>query len=54
MAAIFVAHGPNIRGGVVLPMFDNVSVYPLLARLIGVQTAVHDGEIRDLEAALTR
>jgi predicted AlkP superfamily pyrophosphatase or phosphodiesterase len=37
MRAVFVAHGPAFKPGVVLPVFDNVDVYPLLARLIGVK-----------------
>lgn len=37
MAAIFVASGPGIRRGVALPTFANVSVYPLLARLLGAR-----------------
>jgi len=52
MAAVFVANGPAFRRGVVLPAFDNVSVYPLLARLVGVKPAPNDGKIRDVEAAL--
>lgn len=55
MAAVFVAHGPDIRPGVVLPTFDNVSVYPLLARLLGVRpVAAVDGRLSDTQAALTR
>jgi len=54
MAAVFVANGPAIRRGVVLPAFDNVSVYPLLARLVGVRPAPNDGDLRDVEAALAR
>jgi predicted AlkP superfamily pyrophosphatase or phosphodiesterase len=51
-AAVFVANGPAFRRGVILPAFDNVSVYPLLARLVGVKPAPNDGTIRDVEAAL--
>lgn len=54
MAAIFVANGPDIRRGVVLKRFDNVGVYPLLARLIGVRPASNDGRLSDTRAALTR
>jgi predicted AlkP superfamily pyrophosphatase or phosphodiesterase len=54
MAAIFIANGPAFRRGVSLPTFDNVSVYPLLTRLIGVQPAVNDGKLSDVAAALTR
>lgn len=54
MAAIFVANGPDIRPGVVLAPFDNVSVYPLLAKLLGVAPAKNDGDLSHTAAALTR
>jgi len=53
MRALFVAAGPDIRPGVVLPVFDNVDVYPLLARLIGVTPRKGDGSLTPLKAALT-
>jgi predicted AlkP superfamily pyrophosphatase or phosphodiesterase len=36
MAAVFIAAGPAIASGAALPVFDNVDVYPLLARLVGI------------------
>ena len=52
MAALFIAHGPAFRTGAVLPSFDNVDVYPLLARLVGVIPHPHDGNPATLAAAL--
>jgi predicted AlkP superfamily pyrophosphatase or phosphodiesterase len=52
MRALFVAHGPAFRRGAVLPAFDNVHVYPLLARLLGVSEAPNDGSIAPLLPAL--
>ena len=52
MAAIFIAHGPAFKTGVVLPTFDNVDVYPLLARLIGVTPERNDGTIAPLRPGL--
>ena len=52
MAAVFVAAGPAFRPGVVLPAFDNVDVYPLLARLIGVPTGRTDGTLAPFRRAL--
>ena len=52
MAATFIANGPDIRSGVTLKKFDNVSVYPLLAKLTGITPVENDGDIADLEAAL--
>ena len=54
MAALFVAHGPAFRKGVVLPAFDNVDVYPLLAALVGVKPRPNDGRLADLAPALAR
>jgi len=53
MAALFVAHGPSFRAGVTLPTFDNVDVYPLLARLLGVPPERNDGQIGPLRQGLT-
>lgn len=52
MRAVFVAHGPAFRRGVVLPVFDNVDVYPLLTRLIGVKGDKGDGKLGPVKAAL--
>jgi predicted AlkP superfamily pyrophosphatase or phosphodiesterase len=52
MAATFIAAGPAIRAGVVLPAFDNVDVYPLLMRLLGIAPLPSDGDISPLLPAL--
>ena len=52
MAALFIAHGPAFRAGVTLPAFDNVDVYPLLARLMGLRPEHNDGSLAPLKAAL--
>lgn len=52
MRALFLARGPAFRRGVVLPPFDNVDVYPLLARLVGIRAAPNDGDIAPLLPAL--
>ncbi|TZF90380.1 ectonucleotide pyrophosphatase/phosphodiesterase [Cognatilysobacter lacus] len=49
MRALFVANGPSFRHGVVLPVFDNVDVYPMLARLIGVTPQPNDGNAATLQ-----
>jgi len=45
MASLFIAYGPAFRAGVELPAFDSVSVYPLLADLIGVEPAANEGDL---------
>ena len=52
MAALFLAHGPAFRTGVTLPTFDNVDVYPLLARVLGVKAVAGDGRLSEVAAAL--
>ncbi|RZA21463.1 MAG: alkaline phosphatase family protein [Lysobacteraceae bacterium] len=52
MRASFIATGPAFREQVKLPVFDNVDVYPLLMRLIGLPAAPGDGDIAPLLPAL--
>lgn len=52
MRAVFTAIGPSFRAGTRLPAFDNVDVYPLLARLLGIAPAANDGDIAPLLPAL--
>lgn len=44
MRALFIAHGPAFRHGLVVPQFDNVDVYPLLAHLLDIKPAPNDGD----------
>jgi predicted AlkP superfamily pyrophosphatase or phosphodiesterase len=52
MRAVFVADGPRIADGKRLPPFDNVDVYPLLMRLLGVPAEPNDGDPATLLPAL--
>ena len=52
MRALFVARGPAFRRGAEIAAFDNVDVYPLLARLLGIAPAPNDGDIAPLLPAL--
>ena len=52
MRALFIARGPAFRAGARLPVFDNVDVYPLLARLLGVPPLANDGTLDPLLPAL--
>ncbi|MBL0164828.1 MAG: alkaline phosphatase family protein [Xanthomonadales bacterium] len=52
MRALFIAHGPAFRNGVVLAPFDNVDVYPLLAYLLGIEAESNDGNFDDVRDAL--
>jgi predicted AlkP superfamily pyrophosphatase or phosphodiesterase len=52
MHAIFIAHGPNFKAGVTLPPFENVNVYPAMAKILGVKPAKNDGNVKVLEKAM--
>jgi predicted AlkP superfamily pyrophosphatase or phosphodiesterase len=43
MRALFLARGPSLRAGAVVPPIDNVDVYPLLMSLLGLDALPHDG-----------
>lgn len=52
MGALFVAAGPGVARGRVLPPFASVHVYPLLAHLLGIRPARTDGSLDSVRAAL--
>ena len=51
MRAIFLARGPSLRHGVKLPPIENVDVYSLLMRLLGLEPLANDGNPRALAGA---
>lgn len=52
MRALFVARGPDIRPGVRLKVFDNVSVYPFVMALLGLTPQPNDGDPKAVWPAL--
>jgi predicted AlkP superfamily pyrophosphatase or phosphodiesterase len=52
MKAIFIAAGPDIRSGITVESFENVDVYPLIARILGLQTGPIDGKLQTLQGIL--
>ena len=54
MDALFVAHGPAFRRGYVQPAFDNVDVYPLMARVLGIAPLPNDGRLDAVAGALAK
>lgn len=52
MRAAFIARGPAFRKGAVIASFDNVDVYPLMARLLDIPARENDGDIAPLLHAL--
>jgi predicted AlkP superfamily pyrophosphatase or phosphodiesterase len=45
MGALFVASGPAFKSGVVVPPFQNIHVYDLIAHLLGLRPAPNDGSL---------
>jgi alkaline phosphatase D len=52
MHAIFYAAGPHVRPATKLAPFENIHVYPLIARILGLKTETMDGRLRVLQPAL--
>jgi alkaline phosphatase D len=54
MHAIFYAKGPNFRIGKRTGTFQNVSVYPLIAAILGLQIDKVDGSLQEVEKLLSK
>ena len=52
MKAIFFAAGPDIKPGIKLPTFENIHVYPFIAKLLDLHTPIVDGKLQVLAPIL--
>jgi predicted AlkP superfamily pyrophosphatase or phosphodiesterase len=52
MRAIFIGHGSAFKKGVVIDPFENVQVYNVMARILGLTAAPNDGNDSVVTAAL--
>jgi alkaline phosphatase D len=52
MQAIFYAKGPNFKTGKKVKPFRNVSVYPLIAAILGLKTEAMDGDFDEVKSML--
>lgn len=43
MQGIFLAHGPNIAEGTKIEAFENVHIYEMMCKLLGIEPATNDG-----------
>src|SRR5262245_7248592 len=43
MRAIFIGHGPAFKKGIVIEPFENVNVYHIMTRILGLMPAPNDG-----------
>jgi predicted AlkP superfamily pyrophosphatase or phosphodiesterase len=53
MRAIFIAHGPAFKKRLLIEPFENVQIYNLMARILGLRPAPNDGNDSLIIAALT-
>jgi hypothetical protein len=44
MRAIFIAAGPAFKTGITVAPFENVSIYDVLANVLGVTPPANDGD----------
>ena len=44
MHGLFVAAGPTLRQGLVVPRFENVHIYELMCRILGLRPSKNDGD----------
>jgi hypothetical protein len=54
MRAIFIAHGDRFKQGRVVAPFENIQVYNIMTRLLGLKPAPNDGDYRAAKAVLSR
>ena len=54
MRAIFIAHGPGFKKGKVVAPFENIEVYNIMAKILGLKPAANDGNYRAAKAVLAR
>ena len=52
MRGLFVAAGPAFREGITVPAFENIHIYNVLARVLGVTPAPNDGNAELAESLL--
>jgi predicted AlkP superfamily pyrophosphatase or phosphodiesterase len=52
MRAIFYAIGPDIRPNTTVPAFENVNIYPLIAKILALDTSPTDGDLKVLAPIL--
>jgi predicted AlkP superfamily pyrophosphatase or phosphodiesterase len=54
MRAIFIAHGPAFKKGRVVEPFENIQVYNIMTRILGLRPAANDGDYRVAMKILAR
>jgi len=54
MRAIFIAHGEAFKKGRVVAPFENIQVYNIMTRILGLKPAANDGNYKAAKEVLAR
>jgi predicted AlkP superfamily pyrophosphatase or phosphodiesterase len=54
MRALFIARGPAFVRGAVVPPFQNIHIYDLVAHILGLTPAANDGSLDSIRAVLSK
>ena len=49
---IFLAYGPAFKDGLIVPTFQNIHIYELIANVLSIAPAVTDGSLDSVSAML--
>ncbi|XP_038076960.1 bis(5'-adenosyl)-triphosphatase enpp4-like [Patiria miniata] len=52
MHPIFVARGPSFRQGLLVEPFENVNIYPLICKILGLEPAPNNGSLENVQDLL--
>jgi hypothetical protein len=52
MGALFVAAGPAFRSGLVVEPLQNIHIYELICRILGLRPAANDGSVDSVKQML--
>jgi predicted AlkP superfamily pyrophosphatase or phosphodiesterase len=52
MRATFIARGPAFRQGYLAEPFENIHVYELMCKILGLKPAKNDGDLRRVQGML--
>ena len=52
MHGIFLAYGPAFKDGLIVPSFQNIHIYELIANVLSIEPAVTDGSLDSVSAML--
>jgi predicted AlkP superfamily pyrophosphatase or phosphodiesterase len=52
MQATFIAHGPAFKRGYVAEPFENIHVYELMCKILGLTPAKNDGSLEKVKGML--